>query len=64
MTDYVKVSDPVSGLYALNDDLIHMIQNAGEYMGWWDSSNPNFLLTSVEGLNPESGWMFAVCTVG
>ncbi len=64
MSDYVMASDPNSGLYPLNDDLIHMVQISGAYMGWWDASNPNFLLEAVEGLNPESGWMFAVCTVG
>lgn len=64
MTDYIMASDPSSGLYPLNDDLIYMIQISGAYMGWWDASNPNFLLANVEGLNPESGWMFAVCAVG
>lgn len=64
MTDYVKVSDPVSGLYPLNDDLIRAIQNTGAYMGWWELDHPNYLFASVEGLNPETAWMFAVCTVG
>ena len=64
MTDYVKASDPVSGLYPLNDDLIYMIQNCGAYMGWWNESSPNYLFSSVDGLNTETAWMFAVCTVG
>ena len=64
MTNYVMASDPNSGLYPLNDDLIHMIQSCGEYMGWWNSNSPNFILSAVTGLNAETGWMFAVCTVG
>lgn len=63
MTDYVKVSDPVSGLYPLNDDLIRAIQTTGSYMCWWEQDNPNYLFTEVVGLNPDTAWMFAVCTV-
>lgn len=64
MTNYVKASDPVTGLYPLNDDLIHMIQNCGAYMGWWNASSPNYLFSAVENLNADTAWMFAVCTVG
>ncbi len=64
MSNYIKASDPVSGLYPLNDDLIHMVQVAGAYMCWWDIDNPNYLFTTVEGLNPDIAWMFAVCTAG
>ena len=64
MSNYVMACDPYSGLYPLNDDLIYMVQIAGNYMGWWDAEHPNFLLASVTGFNPDMGWMFAVCTVG
>lgn len=64
MSDYVRASDPVTGLYPLNDDLIHMVKSCGAYMGWWNSSSPNYLFSTVTGLNTESAWMFAVCTVG
>lgn len=64
MTEYVKHSDPVSGLYPLNDDLIRGLQVTGTYMCWWDMEHPNYLFATVEGLDPETAWMFAVCTVG
>lgn len=64
MSNYVRASDPVSGLYPLNDDLIYMVKNCGAYMGWWNSSSPNYLFSSIPGLNAETAWMFAVCTVG
>ncbi len=64
MTDYVKASDPVTGLYPLNDDLIHMIQSCGAYMGWWNENSPNYLFGTVSGLNTDTAWMFPVCTVG
>lgn len=64
MTNYVKASDPNSGLYPLNDDLIHMVQTSGAYNGWWNVDSPNYLFSSVTGLNTDIAWMFAVCTVG
>ncbi len=64
ITNYVKASDPVNGLYPLNDDLIYMIQSCGEYMGWWNSNSPNYRFEAVTDLNTETAWMFAVCTVG
>lgn len=64
MGDYIRASDPVSGLYPLNDDLIYMIQSCGSYMGWWNEESPNYLFSSVNNLNTEIAWMFAVCTVG
>jgi len=64
MTDYVKASDPTSGLYPLNDDLIYMIQNCGSYMGWWNIDSPNYIFSTVDGLYVDAAWMFAVCTVG
>lgn len=64
MTNYVKASDPVSGLYPLNDDLIYMIQTGGAYNGWWNEASPNYLFSSITGLNVDTAWMFAVCTVG
>ncbi len=64
MSDYVRASDPTTGLYPLNDDLIYMVKSCGAYMGWWNSVSPNYLFSSVTGLNTETAWMFAVCTVG
>lgn len=64
MCNYIRASDPTTGLYPLNDDLVYMIQNCGAYMGWWNAESPNYLFGSVTNLNPETAWMFAVCTVG
>ena len=64
MFQYVKASDPLTGLYPLNDDLIYIIQKCGSYMGWWNINSPNYLFSTVSGLNTDTAWMFAVCTVG
>ena len=64
MWDYCKASDPISGLYPLDDDLIYIIKSCGSYMGWWNVDSPNYLFGTVEGLNTETAWMFAVCYAG
>lgn len=64
MGNYIRASDPITGLYPLNDDLIYMVQSCGSYMGWWNADSPNYLFSTVTGLNTDTAWMFAVCTVG
>lgn len=64
MCNYIRVSDPVTGLYPLNDDLVYMIKSCGSYMGWWNVNSPNFLFAEVSNLNADTAWLFAVCTLG
>ena len=62
MIAYVESRDPVNNVYPLTEDLMYMLQNGGEYMGWWDAENANFLFADFgDKFNPELGWMFAVC---
>lgn len=61
MMSYVECIDETYGVYPLNDDLIYMFQQAGDYKGWWDSSNGNYVFKEVENLNTEIAWMFACC---
>lgn len=63
MLSYGECADPTYGVYPLTEDLVFIVQTAGEYYGWWDSSSSSFWLDTVENLNPELGWMFAVCYV-
>lgn len=63
MLAYGECADPTYGVYPLTEDLVYIVQTAGEYYGWWDSSSSNFWLETVQNLNPELGWMFAVCYV-
>lgn len=64
MSNYVRASDPITGVYPLNDDLIYMIKSCGSYMGWWNADSPNYLFESVTNLYVDSAWLFAVCTIG
>lgn len=64
MVKYVECIDETYGVYPLNDDLIYMIQQGGDYKGWWNSENGNYLFADLPGLNPQIAWMFAVCYFG
>lgn len=61
MCSYVECIDEATGLYPLTEDLIYMVQNGGEYKGWWDEENPSYMFADLEGFNPAIGWMFACC---
>lgn len=63
MLSYGACADPTYGVYPLTEDLVFIVQTAGAYYGWWDSTSANFWLEGADGLNPELGWMFAVCYV-
>lgn len=58
---YAQSIDPTYGVYPLTEDLIYMIQQGGDYKGWWDIENGNYLFTELPNLNAEIAWMFAVC---
>jgi len=61
MSSYVEKMDEETGLYPLTEDLIYMVQNGGEFKGWWEEGNPSYLFGELEGFNPANGWMYAVC---
>lgn len=63
MLEFGECADATYGIYPLTEDLRYIVQTAGKYYGWWDSESSNFWLDSVNGLNSELGWMFAVCYV-
>lgn len=51
MMDYVECISPSRPYYPLTEDLVYMVQNGGEYKGWWDSSNGNYLFADLPNLN-------------
>ena len=55
--------DDVEGVYPLTKDLETIFKAYGEYMGYWDSENLNYLFADVENLNVEMAWLFACCYV-
>ena len=53
--------DDTEGVYPLTKDLESILRNYGEYMGYWDSENLNYLFAGMVNLNVESAWLFACC---
>ena len=55
--------DRASGLYPLTADLMYIIQQNGDYAGWWDISHDGYLFEDINGvsdlsINPEIAWLF------
>ena len=63
---YLDVMDPETGVYPLTADMIYIIQERGNYVGWWDSESPSFIFKDrnnnpIVGLNTEIAWLFLCC---
>ena len=75
LLDYIGICDPAtfqytggcvdraSGLYPLTADLMYIIKNNGDHLGWWDKSGTNFLFRDSNGnndltINTEIAWLF------
>ena len=55
--------DRKSGLYPLTADLMYIVQQNGDYMGWWNLTGGNYLFRDANGVldttvNPEIAWLF------
>ena len=64
MSEYIDNCDK-SGYYPVTEDLRHMMENSGKYLGWWDKENANSTVWFEEypALNPELAWMYS-CAYG
>lgn len=66
LLEYIACMDEASGLYPLTDDLMHILQQRGEYVGWWDPNNSIYLFVDsngnrIPGINHEIAWLFNCC---
>lgn len=61
VAEYISHADKSNGLYPLNDDLMHILKECGNYSGWWDETSHNYLLIGSGTPNPEIAWMFICC---
>ena len=66
LLQYIEVADENFGVYPLTEDLKYIIQQRGEYVGWWDTESPSFIFKDmagnpIEGLNPDIAWLFMCC---
>lgn len=61
--DYVSCADETTGIYQLDQDLIYILSNHIDYMGWCDSSDAAYLFSSIDNVNDEISWMFLICYI-
>ena len=66
LLQYIECSDEETGVYPLTEDLKYIIQQRGEYVGWWNSEKGDFIFKDsmgnpIEGLNTEIAWLFMCC---
>lgn len=63
---YIECADANSGVYPLTEDLKYIIQQRGEYVGWWNAESSEFIMKDpmgnpIPGLNTEIAWLFMCC---
>ena len=66
LMQYVENMDTQSGVYPLTQDLYYIIQQRGQYVGWWDKDSATYLFIDkngnpVVGINEEIAWLFLCC---
>ncbi len=66
LLEYISFADETTGVYPLTEDLKHIIQNRGEYVGWWDANSQQYLFVNENGnpiseINNEIAWLFMCC---
>lgn len=68
LLQYIGCMDEENGVYPLTEDLKYIIQQRGDYSGWWDESGAQYLFTDengakVPGINAEIAWLFMCCYI-
>lgn len=53
--------DEASGLYPLTEDLKYIIQQRGDYVGWWEPGAGSYLFADLPNFNPDNAWLFMCC---
>lgn len=66
LLEYFEYMDEESGLYPLTEDLKYIIQQRGDYSGWWDPNESLYLFKddsgeNIPGINNEIAWLFMCC---
>lgn len=68
LLEYIDCMDEDHGVYPLTEDLKYIIQQRGEYSGWFDPSASMYLFKDVNGenvpdINTELAWLFMCCYI-
>ena len=68
LLEYIEYVDEDEGVYPLTEDLKYIIQQRGEYVGWWDIENSGYMFkdnagNNITDINIENAWLFMCCYV-
>ena len=69
LLEYIAVMDENAGVYPLTDDLKYIIQQRGDYYGWFDEEGTQYLFRDqngeyLKGINKEISWLFPCRYIG
>ena len=68
LLEYIEYVDEVEGVYPLTEDLKYIIQQRGEYVGWWNIESNGYIFKDAAGnndpsINPEIAWLLMCCYI-
>lgn len=68
LLEYIECVDEAEGVYPLTEDLKYIIQQRGDYVGWWDIESSGYLFKDLDGnndpsINAEIAWLMMCCYV-
>lgn len=68
LLEYIEYVDEKEGVYPLTEDLKHIIQSRGEYVGWWDIESAGYIYKDANGandpsINPDLAWLMMCCYI-
>lgn len=68
LLEYIEYVDENEGVYPLTKDLKYIIQQRGEYVGWWDIDSNGYIFKDVDGnndssINSEIAWLLMCCYI-
>ena len=63
------MADEAEGTYPLTEDLKYIVQQRGDYSGWFDADASLYLFKDqngvpIPGMNTENLWLFMCCYLG
>ena len=69
LLEYIEYIDEDYGVYPLTEDLKYIIQQRGDYYGWWDIENSGYIFKDSNGnndntINTEIAWLLMCCYIG
>ena len=68
LNEYLDYVDLVEGVYPMTEDLKYIIQQRGEYVGWWNPESSSYIFKDMNGvnltdINNEIAWLLMSCYI-